>query len=81
MTDQKDTVPNDRTFTSPLHYSPSVNRIRETEALEELIREETIRHLEAAWDAQRRLARACFTARAYHSESDRREKGSSNRED
>ena len=70
MREQKDTAPDDRTSTSPLHSS-SVDQIRETEALEELIRKETIRHLEAAWKAQRRLARACFTARASsnHSES------------
>jgi hypothetical protein len=38
----------------------TTEEIRESEALEELIREETKRHLEAAWNAQRRLAQACF---------------------
>mmetsp|Transcript_18534 Transcript_18534/g.28608 ORF Transcript_18534/g.28608 Transcript_18534/m.28608 type:complete len:89 (+) Transcript_18534:203-469(+) len=33
------------------------------EALEEMIREETLRHLEAAWEAQRRLARSCFAVK------------------
>lgn len=79
LTDQR-VIPPDGTSSTSFLHSPLVDQIRETEALEELIREETIRHLEAAWKAQRRLARACFMARASsnQSQSDRREKESSN---
>jgi hypothetical protein len=68
--DHKDDVPDERTSPSPPHSS-SIDQIRESEGLEELIREETIRHLAAAWEAQRRLARACFTAREKNAESGR----------
>jgi len=57
--DRKEDAVNKDTLSSS---SPlAVEEIRETEALENLIREETKRHLEAAWTAQRRLAQACFT--------------------
>ena len=36
------------------------DKVLEVEALEELLREETIRHIEAAWRAQRRLMQACL---------------------
>lgn len=39
---------------------PLDEEIQESKALEILIREETKIQLEAAWLAQRRLARACF---------------------
>jgi len=42
--------------------SSTEKEILESEALEELIHNETKRHLEAAWRAQQRLAQACFTA-------------------
>lgn len=42
---------------SPL---PLDEEIQESKALEVLVREETKLQLEAAWIAQRRLARACF---------------------
>lgn len=49
------------------------NDIEESEALEELIREETKRQLEAAWAAQQRLARACFAAGNTVSPKDKRD--------
>eukprot|EP00542_Grammatophora_oceanica_P021030 CAMPEP_0194031064 /NCGR_PEP_ID=MMETSP0009_2-20130614/4337_1 /TAXON_ID=210454 /ORGANISM="Grammatophora oceanica, Strain CCMP 410" /LENGTH=91 /DNA_ID=CAMNT_0038671129 /DNA_START=29 /DNA_END=304 /DNA_ORIENTATION=+ len=34
--------------------------LEERDALDELVRQETQRHLDAAWDAHRRLMRACL---------------------
>lgn len=36
------------------------DEILQAEALEELVREETLRHIDAAWQAQRRLMQACL---------------------
>jgi hypothetical protein len=36
------------------------DKVLEVEALEELLREEALRHIEAAWRAQRRLMQACL---------------------
>ena len=36
------------------------DQILQAEALEELVREETLRHIDAAWQAQRRLMQACL---------------------
>lgn len=51
-------VPNGdtRSNTPPLQ----ADKVLEVDALEELLRQETLRHIEAAWKAQRRLMQACI---------------------
>ena len=68
--DGKDTPP----FSSPI----TVEEIQESEALEFLIRQETKRHLEVAWNSQRRLAQACFTSTV--PEGDRSEQSKADKE-